>query len=73
MPKVIQYRQKCIGCGICFEMQPEIWRMSRKDGKAILIKATVKKEIHMVDIPEQQIELSEAVAIACPVNIIKVG
>lgn len=72
MPKIIHYRDKCIGCGICYEMQPEIWRMSRKDGKAVLVKATVKKDISILPIPEFMVQLSEEVAVACPVKIIKV-
>jgi ferredoxin len=44
MPKIIQYRNKCIGCCICVEMQPNFWRMSKKDGKATLLSAEEKKE-----------------------------
>lgn len=70
MPKIIHYRDKCIGCGVCYEMQSEIWRMSRKDGKAVLLNATLKKETSILPIPEFMVQLSEAVA--CPVKIIKI-
>ena len=44
MSKIIFYRNNCIGCSICREMQPEVWRMSKKDGKAVLLKSIEKKE-----------------------------
>jgi ferredoxin len=71
MVKIIQYRNKCIGCGICFELQPDHWRMSRKDGKANLLRAIVKKEIHQAT-SNASIPLSNFVAKSCPVNAIKV-
>ncbi len=71
MPKIIHYRNKCIGCGICYEMQPELWRMSKKDGKATLLKAVIKKEISSVTITEPMVERSGKIVKACPVNIIK--
>ena len=71
MSKIIHYRNKCIGCGICYEMQPELWRMSKKDGKATLLKAVVKKEIASVVIHEIMVEKTKAIVKACPVNIIK--
>ena len=54
MHKVIQYRSKCIGCGICYELQPELWRMSKKDGKATLIKAVGKKQVFILSIPDKK-------------------
>lgn len=72
MPKIIHYRDKCIGCGVCFEMQPDLWRMSRKDGKATLVKSVHKKEVHILAINESIVDFSTEVAKACPVNIIKV-
>ena len=45
MSKLVHYRDKCIGCGICYEMQPDYWRMSTRDGKATLVKAEMKKKV----------------------------
>ncbi len=73
MPKIIHYRDKCIGCGICYEMQPEFWRMSKKDGKATLLKAPHKKGIYILDINERDREESIKVADACPAKVIKVN
>ncbi|MCC6383661.1 MAG: ferredoxin [Bacteroidia bacterium] len=72
MAKIIHYRQRCIGCGICYELQPEFWRMSKKDGKATLLKSIRKKEIYILEIDRQHKETSDLVAEACPVNVIKV-
>ena len=45
--------------------------MSRKDGKATLIGAIVKKEVYILEIGNLDQEQSKAVANACPVKIIK--
>jgi ferredoxin len=72
MAKIIHYRDKCIGCNICFEMQPEYWRLSRKDGKATLVGSLLKKDTHILAIPDQDIDISRDVASHCPVKVIKV-
>lgn len=72
MPKIIHYRDKCIGCAICQEMQPSHWSMSKKDGKAVLIGAIIKKGIHQLDIQPDLLDQSVEIAAACPVRIIKI-
>jgi ferredoxin len=72
MPKIIHYRNKCIGCGICYQRQPEYWRMSKKDGKATLLHASVKKDIYLIEISNHDIPACQEIAIACPVRVIKV-
>ncbi|MBX7125080.1 MAG: ferredoxin [Cyclobacteriaceae bacterium] len=71
MTKLIHYRSKCIGCGICYEMQPEFWRMSRKDGKASLLRGVEKKGIFQREVKTDRQTCLE-VAQACPVSVIKV-
>lgn len=71
MSKIIHYRNKCIGCGICYEQQPQLWRMSKKDGKATLIKGTMKKDVFISNIPSSEVARSSEIADACPVKIIK--
>lgn len=71
MPKIIHYRNKCIGCSVCFEMQPDYWRMSKKDGKATLVKSVSKKEIYQLEIPAEIVDFTKEVAKACPVSVIK--
>ncbi len=72
MHKIIHYRNKCIGCGVCQEQQPELWRMSKKDGKATLLKAAGKKDVFILPISNSQVLHTQEVAHACPVRIIKV-
>ena len=73
MPNIVHYRNKCIGCGICYEMMPDLWRMSKKDGKATLLKAVLKRDTSVFQISESLIDLSKKVADACPVKVIKVN
>ena len=71
MNKIIHYRNKCIGCGICYEQQPELWRMSKKDGKATLLKSTAKKEVFILPVGNAILHQTAEVAMACPIKIIK--
>ena len=71
MKKIIQYRNKCIGCGICYEQQPELWRMSKKDGKTTLLKSTAKKDVFVLPVSNAIQEQTREVARACIVKIIK--
>ena len=71
MPKIVHYREKCIGCAVCFEMQPDVWRMSQKDGKATLVGAIKKKDVHILAVNYESAEEVFRAATACPVKIIK--
>lgn len=66
-------RNKCIGCNYCVELAPEHFRMSKKDGKSVLLKSTDKKGFFTLKSPDHSIaENAEAAAKACPVKIISV-
>ena len=66
-------RDKCIGCNYCAEFAPEYFRMSKKDGKSVLLKATDKKGFHTLKIPNHvALESCEKAAKACTVKIISV-
>ena len=71
MKKIIQYRNKCIGCGICYEQQPELWRMSKKDGKTTLLKSTAKKDVFVLPVSNAIQEQTREVGRACTLKIIK--
>jgi ferredoxin len=73
MPKILFYRNKCIGCSICREMQPEIWRMSKKDGKAVLLQSVQKKEVHQLSVRDDMVQQTTEVVAACPARVIKLG
>lgn len=70
--RVFQYRNKCIGCNTCVEIAYNRWRMSKKDGKSVLLGATEKKGIFQTLITEDELEENQKAAEACPVNIIQV-
>ncbi|HMU98444.1 MAG TPA: ferredoxin [Chitinophagales bacterium] len=72
MITIIQQRAKCIGCNYCVELAPQRWRMSKKDGKSVLLGAIDKKGFWSVKVREDELDSNIAAAKACPVNIIQV-
>ena len=71
MPKLVHYRNKCIGCGICYQQQPLHWRMSKKDGKATLLNAVIKKDVQLLTVNEETAKANRSLVRACPVRVIK--
>jgi len=66
-------RKKCIGCNYCVEMAPEQYRISKKDGKSVLLQSVDKKGFHTLKSPDDSIyEANIKAKAACPVNIISV-
>lgn len=66
-------REKCIGCNYCYELDPDNFRMSKKDGKSVLLQSVNKKGFHTVKLQDETaLDDAEKAAKACPVNIIKV-
>jgi len=72
MIAVTLQRQKCIGCNYCVELCPELFRMSRKDGKSVLLKAVDKKGFFTVRVNDFLTDTAQAAADACPVKIITI-
>ena len=73
MPKIIFYRDNCIGCNICQEMQPDVWRMSKKDAKAVLLQSIEKKKISQLDVHSSLLQRTTEVLEACPARVIKIA
>ncbi|MCB0657532.1 MAG: ferredoxin [Saprospiraceae bacterium] len=69
---VTQNRKKCIGCNYCVELAHAYWRMSKKDGKSVLLNATEKRGMYIIRLEDEAFEANEAAALACPVKIIQV-
>jgi hypothetical protein len=46
--------------------------MSKKDGKAVLLNATSKKDLYILDVNDEATSAFRFLVKACPVNIIKV-
>ncbi|MBZ0099085.1 MAG: ferredoxin [Taibaiella sp.] len=72
MPKILHYRDKCIGCNICYEIWPVRWRLSRVDGKCTLVNGIAKKGVWQTDISTDEVAINEKVALACPVKVIRI-
>ncbi|MBS3126631.1 MAG: hypothetical protein A3A02_00395 [Candidatus Buchananbacteria bacterium RIFCSPLOWO2_01_FULL_39_33] len=72
MPKVLHYREKCIGCNSCVEYAPHFWKISALDGKSNLINAVGKKKIYQREISLVEVNDISKAAEYCPVKIIKI-
>ena len=72
MVRIIHQREKCIGCNYCVEVAFNRWRMSKKDGKSVLLGAQDKKGFHSVVVGDDELNDNLKAANYCPVNIIKV-
>ena len=71
---ITHQRDKCIGCNYCVELAHAQWRMSKKDGKSVLLGAVNKKGFHTAKVYDDEVfEDNVKAAEACPVNIIKVS
>ena len=71
MMQVTHHRRKCIGCGCCAEQAPDLFAMSRTDGKATLLQGkehaanTFIRRVPAVFRPDL-----ERASTGCPVHII---
>lgn len=73
MPKVVHYRKNCIGCNACHEYAPDYWNIDDTDGKARLERSCEKKkDVHVLNISELEVEENKEAALGCPVGIIQV-
>lgn len=72
MIRIIQQRDKCIGCNACVEAAFYRWRISRQDGKSTLVGAKEKRGFHSVLVDDHEYEENMAAARNCPVNIIQI-
>ena len=65
-------REKCIGCNYCEEFASYRWRMSKKDGKAVLIGGRDKRGFYTTRATDDEYEDNKKAEGACPVKIIQV-
>jgi ferredoxin len=72
MIRIVQQREKCIGCNACVEAADYRWRISRKDGKCTLIGGTEKKGWFTARVDDDELEANLLAAANCPVKIIRV-
>jgi ferredoxin len=71
MIRVVQHRHKCIGCNACVEADPFRWRISRKDGKSVLIGGKEKRGWYSVLVEDDEELTIQQATMHCPVNIIR--
>jgi ferredoxin len=72
MVRIIHFREKCIGCNACVELAPDRWKMSRKDGKSVLVDAEERNGIYTALVGDDELKKNLTAARTCPTNIIKV-
>lgn len=72
MPKIIHYRERCIGCNSCVEHAPEHWKISNADGKSCLLSSEKKKDCFVRSISTVEVAANKRAAQDCPVHIIQV-
>jgi ferredoxin len=72
MTKIFHYREKCIGCNSCVEIDHNRWKICGRDGKSKLIGGKEKGKVHQIEIDDVERENAEKAAECCPVKIIKV-
>jgi len=69
MPKVLQERNLCVGCGACAAICPKYWEMSA-DGKSHLKGSTTTEGKHILMVEDA--ECNTDAANACPVKCIHI-
>lgn len=72
MPKIIHFRQECIGCNSCVEYAKNYWKMNDEDGKSDLLGAEEKNGVFIKNIEDFEIEDNEMAALGCPMKIIHI-
>ena len=66
-------RAKCIGCNYCVELAPDQFQMSKKDGKAVLLRSLEKRGFFTLKSQDESIfDVSTKAKEACPAKIISV-
>jgi ferredoxin len=71
MIRIIQQRDKCIGCNACVEAA-DYRRISRKDGKCTLVGGKDKKGFYSVVVDDHGYDHNVLAKVNCPVNIIQI-
>ena len=71
MIRIFHHRAKCIGCNACVEADKNRWRMSRKDGKSMLIGGKEKKGVYSAEVDDEELKPIKKAVKNCPVKIIK--
>jgi len=69
--KIIQERDKCIGCGACVAVCPKFWQIEN-DNKSKLINSVINKKTDNYELETDKCECNQEAADNCPVSIIHI-
>ena len=69
--RVVQEREKCIGCGNCAALCPKYWEMA-EDGKVTLLGAKKNSKTGNHELEVKEVECNQEAADSCPVQIIHI-
>ncbi|WGH26183.1 MAG: ferredoxin [Candidatus Shikimatogenerans bostrichidophilus] len=73
MITIVFFRYKCIGCGNCELVCPLFFKITKLDGKSILINSIKKKNNYILkNIDNYFLKLLNKASNICPVKIIKI-
>lgn len=72
MIRITYFRDKCIGCGVCSEIAPFRWRMSKKNGKSTLLQGKKTNNFFQIVVDDDELKDNSLAADNCPVNIIHI-
>ena len=73
MWRITYFRDKCIGCNACVEAASDRWRISRKDGKSILLEGQAHGDTVQALIHDDEHARNALAAANCPVKIIRLS
>ncbi len=68
--KIIQEREKCIGCGLCVTLCPDFWQMA-DDGKSQLSNSKKNSQGNF-ELETESVPCNQEAADGCPVQCIHV-
>lgn len=71
MAKIIQEREKCIGCGSCAALCPKYWKMN-EDGKSDLLNSQKNIKTGNYELELRKIICNQEAADSCPVQCVKI-
>ena len=70
--KIVHYRRDCIGCNVCVELAPSLWKISSVDGKADLLDSLDKNGVFVRNLDSLDLSSAELCVRDCPMRIIRV-